>query len=213
MKQLVPTLIALLTTAGTALSAGPDFRVELFSGRRVASLMIQATRHDVELCGSKGSGPCLVLRPAQKAICSVGSTIRCQAEDANRKFTHLTASSLGSFRLAPDPTGTSEPLHAYQTRNARVTTSGAALRVITEIDLESYVSGVLSGEASSFQTPAARAAMAILARTWALRWRGRHHAQGFDFCSLTHCQAYRLPQGSGVDLGIDPAAQIGRAHV
>jgi stage II sporulation protein D len=91
--------------------------------------------------------------------------------------------------------------------------SGAALRVITEIDLESYVSGVLSGEASSFQTPAARAAMAILARTWALRWRGRHHAQEFDFCSLTHCQAYRLPQGSGVNSGIDPAALATRGKV
>ncbi len=38
--------------------------------------------------------------------------------------------------------------------------------------------------------------MAVVTRTWALRWRGRHRWQGFDFCSLTHCQVFRLPSPS-----------------
>jgi stage II sporulation protein D len=37
--------------------------------------------------------------------------------------------------------------------------------------------------------------MAVLARTWALRYRGRHRTEGYDFCSLTHCQVFRLPGG------------------
>jgi stage II sporulation protein D len=61
------------------------------------------------------------------------------------------------------------------------------------VDLETYVAGVLTGEASTLRSPAALAAMAVVARTWALRSRGRHRAQGFDFCSLTHCQVFRLP--------------------
>jgi len=32
--------------------------------------------------------------------------------------------------------------------------------------------------------------MAVAVRTFAERNRGRHAASGFDFCSLTHCQAY-----------------------
>ena len=61
------------------------------------------------------------------------------------------------------------------------------------IDLDEYVEGVLSGEASTLNSPQALEAMAIVIRTWALRNRGRHHAEGFDFCTLTHCQVYRLP--------------------
>ena len=57
--------------------------------------------------------------------------------------------------------------------------------------------------------------MAILARTWALRWQGRHRGQGFDFCSLTHCQVFRLPQAREADAadGLDPAARATRGQV
>jgi len=75
------------------------------------------------------------------------------------------------------------------------------------VDLDSYVEGVLAGEASVLKNRAALQAMAILARTWALRYRGRHRAQGFDFCSLTHCQAFRWP----ADSGGRPAASIREA--
>ncbi len=68
--------------------------------------------------------------------------------------------------------------------------------VIT-VDLETYVRGVLAGEAATLKSPAALRAMAVLARTWALSSRGRHRAEGYDFCSLTHCQFFRLPPMQG----------------
>lgn len=34
-------------------------------------------------------------------------------------------------------------------------------------------------------------AQAIVARTYALRNRGKHRSQGFDLCALPHCQVYR----------------------
>lgn len=67
--------------------------------------------------------------------------------------------------------------------------------VIT-LDLNAYVEGVLAGEAEILRNRAALQSMAILARTWALRNGGRHRAEGFDFCSLTHCQVFRFPRGS-----------------
>jgi stage II sporulation protein D len=51
-----------------------------------------------------------------------------------------------------------------------------------------YVAAVLAGEASVFQSDEALKAMAVAARTYAVRLRGRHAAEGFDFCSSTHCQ-------------------------
>jgi stage II sporulation protein D len=77
-------------------------------------------------------------------------------------------------------------------------------------DLESYVAGVLAGEAATFHSSAGREAMAILARTWAIRWRGRHQAQGFDFCSLTHCQAFRPPDAGAIR---EPLPQAGSADL
>jgi len=54
--------------------------------------------------------------------------------------------------------------------------------------LERYVAGVMAGESSVFRSDEALKAMAVAARTYAVRLRGRHAAEGFDFCATTHCQ-------------------------
>lgn len=206
-------LIAVMMVAPAALPASPKFRVEVFSGSRIASLAIQAVRQDVKLCGATPAGPCLVLKPDQKTVCSAGPLIRCQGDGANRDYSLLNLS--GSFRLAPLPAGAAAAPQMFLAHNARVVLTGAALRVTTEVGLEFYVSGVLSGEAATLQSSAARSAMAILAQTWALRWQGRHHAQGFDFCSLTHCQVFRLEPAGGSRSGqeLDLAALATRGQV
>lgn len=62
--------------------------------------------------------------------------------------------------------------------------------VVQTISLERYVAGVLAGESSVFRSDAAERAMAIAARTYAVRLRGRHASEGFDFCATTHCQRF-----------------------
>lgn len=75
---------------------------------------------------------------------------------------------------------------------------------VSEIPLEKYVAGVLAGEASLFRSDEALEAMAVVARTYAVRERGRHSAEGFDFCSTTHCQ--RLDLG-GITPRLEHAVQ------
>jgi stage II sporulation protein D len=89
-----------------------------------------------------------------------------------------------------------ENSHTGEFRHAEVRLVPQGLRVLIAVGLESYVAGVLAGEASTLRSPAALEAMAVVARTWALRWQGRHRAAGFDFCSLTHCQVFHLPPQS-----------------
>ena len=55
--------------------------------------------------------------------------------------------------------------------------------------MEDYVAGVVAGEAARGSSPAALEALAITVRTFAAANRGRHQAEGFDVCDLTHCQA------------------------
>jgi stage II sporulation protein D len=57
---------------------------------------------------------------------------------------------------------------------------------------EEYVTAVLQGESASFKSDEALKAMAVAARTYAVRFGPRHKLEGFDFCDTTHCQDLRL---------------------
>jgi SpoIID/LytB domain protein len=62
--------------------------------------------------------------------------------------------------------------------------------VTEELSLEDYVLGVLRAEGSMETQPEALKALAIAIRTFALKNRGRHAKDGYDFCTTTHCQRF-----------------------
>jgi SpoIID/LytB domain protein len=62
---------------------------------------------------------------------------------------------------------------------------------LAEVPFEDYVLGVVAAEGSLEANPEALKALAVVVRTYALRNLGRHRAEGFDFCTLTHCERYR----------------------
>jgi stage II sporulation protein D len=66
------------------------------------------------------------------------------------------------------------------------------LLLTLQMPLEEYVAGVLAGESSVFKSDEALKAMAVASRTYAVRHKGRHRAEGFDFCDTTHCQDLHL---------------------
>jgi stage II sporulation protein D len=72
-----------------------------------------------------------------------------------------------------------------------ISARGGVLLIVGNIPREDYVAGVLAGEASVFRAEEALKAMAVAARTYAVRFLGRHQNEGFDFCDTTHCQDYR----------------------
>ena len=74
----------------------------------------------------------------------------------------------------------------------RVNATGGYLSLVVSLPLETYVAGVLAGEAGGVREGEALKAMAISARTYAARFRGRHNSEGFDFCDTTHCQDIRI---------------------
>ena len=62
--------------------------------------------------------------------------------------------------------------------------------VTQQMPLEDYVLHVVASEASVEDQTEALKALAITARTYALKNLGRHKEQGYDFCSTTHCQRF-----------------------
>ena len=61
---------------------------------------------------------------------------------------------------------------------------------IKTIKIEEYLRGVLPREMSPSFNEDALKAQAVAARTFALKNRKRHQAEGYDLCNTTHCQVY-----------------------
>ncbi len=69
--------------------------------------------------------------------------------------------------------------------------------LLEEVPLESYLAGVVPHEIGAGSPPAALAAQAVLARTWALRNLHRYAVDGYHLCSDTQCQVYADPRQAG----------------
>ena len=78
------------------------------------------------------------------------------------------------------------------------------------LSLEEYVLGVTAAEASTEDEVEALEAQAITTRTFALKNLGRHQGDGYDFCSLTHCELYKRING---DAASTPSLEIIRRAV
>jgi stage II sporulation protein D len=214
MKVYLPAfLLALCVTSAPA--AENEFTVQLFSRDRLISVTLEAVGTPLQLCDAHANAPCRILQPRTSTDCSAEAAIQCRARDEILRFSSLDVRSSAPFRIAHRAVGETGAAQKFWARNLNLTAAGGRLQLLTRLDLESYVSGVLRGEASVMPAPAARRAMAILARTWALRSEGRHQAAGFDFCSLTHCQVFRLAEAakSGALIQIDPAAEATRGMI
>lgn len=79
-----------------------------------------------------------------------------------------------------------------------------AQRRVKSMTLEEYVAAVLAGEAAGIQEPQALRALAVASRSYAVHFRSRHRAEGFDFCDTTHCQDLRL---AALDARVREAAE------
>jgi stage II sporulation protein D len=64
------------------------------------------------------------------------------------------------------------------------------LQLINEIDIETYLDGVVSCEGGPGHQKAYYQAQAVISRTYALRNRKRHQKDGYELCERVHCQSY-----------------------
>jgi SpoIID/LytB domain protein len=69
--------------------------------------------------------------------------------------------------------------------------------LLEQVPLERYLEGVVPHEIGAGAPPAALAAQAVLARTWAVRNRHRFAVDGYHLCADTQCQVYSDPRLAG----------------
>jgi stage II sporulation protein D len=101
----------------------------------------------------------------------------------------------GPIRLAPSADGSLIQLAASNGRKGKYRgimeiRGGAHLFAINELELEDYLRGVIPIEVPRMFQPEAQKALAIAARTYAVKSLGRHAAEGYNLCDTTNCQCF-----------------------
>ena len=178
--RIPPTGAALLFILGLVVPAhAQTLRVELYSKTTVQEIRVYALKRSVQLCAAEQPRTCPEVKPGSASECRMeNGGVRCGVAEGSRVARQLWLKSASVFRLETRPVGglQSDPSRGILTRVAEVRAGRPGLRVIVAADLETYVAGVLAGEAATFKSPQGLAAMAVLARTWALRSGSRHRS-------------------------------------
>jgi len=73
----------------------------------------------------------------------------------------------------------------------RISVRQGRLHIVNQLDLESYLMGIVEPELGSLKLPAeAIKAQLVASRSYILAVRDRHPHEDFDFCDDPHCQVY-----------------------
>jgi stage II sporulation protein D len=62
--------------------------------------------------------------------------------------------------------------------------------IVNLADMDNYVAGVVESEGGTGKPPEYYKVQALISRTYALKYLGKHKKEGFDLCDRVHCQAY-----------------------
>lgn len=82
--------------------------------------------------------------------------------------------------------------------------------LVEQVPVERYLLGVVPHEIGAGSPPAALAAQAVLARTWALRNQHRFGVDGYHLCADTQCQVYADPRQAGAAVSRAISSTAGR---
>jgi stage II sporulation protein D len=109
-----------------------------------------------------------------------------------RLLTWVGAASLGLLCRDSSAQDEVSDLQLERASSGRVVRIGTpATGDVATLPLEVYVARVLAAESDPRAADAAREALAIAIRTYALVNEGRHARDGYDLCDNTHCQVVR----------------------
>lgn len=101
----------------------------------------------------------------------------------------LIQNNLGSsITLDPRTSKTIKP-RKYE-ENIELSTVNNAITIVNLVDIDSYLSGVVESEGGGNQTLEYYKVQALISRTYALKYIGKHSKEGFSLCDGVHCQAY-----------------------
>jgi stage II sporulation protein D len=195
---LAVALLAAMLVGLDVLAQAPEFDVRLYSIHSPSELRMLPRGDSARgrLCGTCSEQP--LARPL--AIRAEGDRL-----SLTPGRTAGVASFSGSYRIEVPGNA---PLDLRLPLELRA--ESGRLRIVVRMPLEEYVAAVLAGEGAGFASGESLKAMAVAIRTYAMHFRGRHRAAGFDFCDTTHCQDLHL---GALSERMRAAAQVTRGEI
>jgi len=172
------TCSLLLLTCARINAQAPDIRVRIYSLQSVKQLTLSS----LENISWKTCATCRV-RSLTTLLTVQATGNQLQYENSKSNKLYLT----GKYRLQVPAERALESHYPLE-----ISAKDNVLVLILSMPMEDYVAAVLAGESGNFQSEEALKAMAVVARTYAARFRGRHKTENFDFCDTTHCQDLHL---------------------
>ena len=187
MKSIGTVLICCALVPGAA--CAQNVRVRLYTNRPPESLVVRSVQGELHW------KPCESCEERTASELKIGNESDRGGGDANSKEFYLA----GNYELRPN----AGP-HFTTGNPSHIELQGNHLLVTVTLPLEEYVAAVLEAESGGFENAEAQKAMAVVARTYALRFLGQHMKDGFDFCDTTHCQVFGWkPAPSSVRSAVD----------
>lgn len=74
--------------------------------------------------------------------------------------------------------------------DCEITAPASSLTVVNLVDMNNYLGGVVESEGGGGKSMEYYKVQALMSRTYAMKYVGKHEKEGFDLCDRTHCQAY-----------------------
>lgn len=75
-----------------------------------------------------------------------------------------------------------------------------AINLINNLDLETYLEGVVESEGGPGQKVNFYKAQAVISRTYAMKYWNKHKENGYNLCDRVHCQAYLHHRSTSVTI-------------
>ncbi len=75
-----------------------------------------------------------------------------------------------------------------------------AINLINNLDLETYLEGVVESEGGPGQKINFYKAQAVISRTYAMKYWNKHKENGYNLCDRVHCQAYLHHRSASVTI-------------
>lgn len=187
-----PLAIALLFVAALAMAAtarADRVTVRIFSNMRIETLNVSFDLGEYDLMAGDsvlephvGEGMSVVLQAARNGV----HVAINDYEYGTFPLVRLRANDTACI-LCLNPANGKQ--RTYEGNLLVSAISPTALKIVNDVEFETYVAGVTQSEIYG-QLPDIFRVQATISRTWALRNMAKHAKEGYNFCDQVHCQAY-----------------------
>ena len=187
MKKILVLIFFLIMGRAEAAGWSPELRIGLLSGVEEISLQVSAPCIMIDAASKKT----LKKIPAEKFFTVKAEDLKAEAVEVRPEKIQLK-----------DLRTTIEGREYYG--GVRINKVDGKLTVISLVPVEEYLRGVVPKEMPALYPLEALKAQTVAARSFAMKNRKRHEADGYDVCTTTHCQVYEgVADYDSVDWAVD----------